>query len=295
MSIRTEPRADLSQAMQQTLHIDPAIMQSAAAAGGPGPFMAPAPSGAMAHGTGAAMDNEQHLAAANDFNTSNPQHPLKRTVVINIRASLSDLCLRKQKATWAPPSADATRAIFQQKKAKYPRCPSHTLTYFACLSPSLCLLHSSPTSRAPPRPRATSRCEALPIPHLRRTTTTTLTPLFRAQSVVLHQMDMASQKSTFPIALGVRITGVDDSTFSQTGEAYSAISLPNADTHVSRSLQQDDTALAYEAFVTTQTPTHTRRPTATSMTCPPPVHSLRGNFRLVVLLMSGPLGLGQPP
>jgi len=41
----------------------------------------------------------------------------------------------------------------------------------------------------------------------------------------LHQMDMASQKSTFPIALGVRITGVDDSTFSQTGEAYSAISL----------------------------------------------------------------------
>ena len=128
MSIRTEPRADLSQAMQQTLHIDPAIMQSAAAAGGPGPFMAPAPSGAMAHGTGAAMDNEQHLAGANDFNTSNPQHPLKRTVVINIRASLSDLCLRKQKATWAPPSAEATRAIFQQKKAKYPRCPSHTHT-----------------------------------------------------------------------------------------------------------------------------------------------------------------------
>jgi len=64
--------------------------------------------------------------------------------------------------------------------------------------------------------------------------------------VVLHQMDMASQKSTFPIALGIRITAVDDSTFSQTGEAYSAISLPFANTHAPRLLQQDDTALAYE-------------------------------------------------
>lgn len=106
---------------------------------------------------------------------------------------------------------------------------------------------------------------------------TTLTLLFCAQSVVLHQMDMASQKSTFPIALGVRITGVDDATFSQTGEAYSAISLPNADTHVSRTLQQDDTALAYEASFTTQTPTHTRRQTATSMTDPLLVRSLLAN------------------
>ena len=48
-------------------------------------------------------------------------------------------------------------------------------------------------------------------------------------------------------ALGVRITGVDDSTFSQTGEAYSAISLPETDLHAARTLQEDDTALAYEA------------------------------------------------
>ena len=110
MSIRTDPK-ELSTAMQQTLHIDPAVMQQAAAAAGGGPLMTPAP------GTGAAMmDNEQHLAAANDFNTSNPEHPLKRTVVINIRASLSDLCLKKSRATWTPPSAEATRAIFQQKK-----------------------------------------------------------------------------------------------------------------------------------------------------------------------------------
>jgi hypothetical protein len=66
------------------------------------------------------------------------------------------------------------------------------------------------------------------------------------KSVVLHNMTMASQKSTFPIALGVRITGVDDATFSQTGEAFSTITLPMADTHALRILQQDDTALAYE-------------------------------------------------
>jgi hypothetical protein len=64
--------------------------------------------------------------------------------------------------------------------------------------------------------------------------------------VVLHKLEVASQKSTFPIALGVRITGVDDATFSQTGEAYSTITLPEADTHITRTLQEDDTGLAYE-------------------------------------------------
>ena len=67
------------------------------------------------------------------------------------------------------------------------------------------------------------------------------------KSIVLHKMSISAQKNTFPVALGVRITGVDDSTFSQTGEAYSAISLPSTDLHTSRILQEDDTALAYEA------------------------------------------------
>ena len=126
MSIRTEPK-ELSAAMQQTLHIDPAVMQSAASAG---PLMAPAPPGA-ALPTAAGLDNEQHLAAANSFNTTNPDHPLKRSVVISIRASLADLCLKKQRAVWTPPSADATRAIFQQKK---------------------CMFYSTHTPRSPPPP-----------------------------------------------------------------------------------------------------------------------------------------------
>jgi len=37
------------------------------------------------------------------------------------------------------------------------------------------------------------------------------------KSVVLHKMTMSSQHSTFPVALGLRITGVDDCTFAQTG------------------------------------------------------------------------------
>ena len=66
------------------------------------------------------------------------------------------------------------------------------------------------------------------------------------KSVVLHKMTMSSQQSTFPVALGLRITGVDDCTFAQTGESYSTIALPNANSHTSRTLQEDNTDLAYE-------------------------------------------------
>ena len=59
-------------------------------------------------------------------------------------------------------------------------------------------------------------------------------------------MTLGAQKSTFPIALGVRMTGVDDKAFAQTGESYSMITMPNADSHVERVLQEDNTELAYE-------------------------------------------------
>ena len=70
------------------------------------------------------------------------------------------------------------------------------------------------------------------------------------KSVVLHKMTLSAHKSTFPIALGVRMTGVDDSSYSQTGESYSMIAMPNADSHNQRVLQEDNTDLAYE-FVST--------------------------------------------
>jgi len=61
----------------------------------------------------AASDLE--LAEGNNYCVASPDKPLKRQLVVSIRASLNDLCLQKQKGTWAP-SADALKSIFQQKK-----------------------------------------------------------------------------------------------------------------------------------------------------------------------------------
>lgn len=102
--------------MQQALLIPQDVMRTAAQQSSDGQLMAPAPAGTELALSGNGVGNEQHLAQANEFNTSNPNHPLKRTVVINIRSSLSDLCLKKSRATWSPPSAEATKAILQQRK-----------------------------------------------------------------------------------------------------------------------------------------------------------------------------------
>jgi hypothetical protein len=42
-------------------------------------------------------------------------------------------------------------------------------------------------------------------------------------SIVLHSLNVKHSRSSFPIALGVRATGVDDATYSSTGEAFSTI------------------------------------------------------------------------
>ena len=66
------------------------------------------------------------------------------------------------------------------------------------------------------------------------------------KSMVLHKMEVNHVKSTFPMSLGARITGVDDCTFSSTGESFSSIVLPNAENNRIVDLQQDDVSLAYE-------------------------------------------------
>jgi len=119
MSVRTEPR-DLSQQLQQTLTIPADVM---AAAG-----QQPVAMGAPATGT-ELVPAEQQLHEANTFNTTNEHHPLERTVCVNIRASLADLCLKSQAATWAPPSAEATKSIFQQALIRLePLEPRHATT-----------------------------------------------------------------------------------------------------------------------------------------------------------------------
>ena len=199
MSVRTEARDQLSPAMQQALHVPVDALQQA----GVPMNTAVAPMNGIADMT-IGEPSDHSLAEANSFNTSNPNHPLNRTVVVSIRASLNDLCLKKTAAVWAP-SSEATKAIMQQRK-------------FIDLA-------------------GTAEAQG------------------DLKSVVLHEMTLSSQKSTFPTAVGLRVTGVDDATYSITGDAYSAITMPGADTHVSRTLQKDDTSLAYECKGRTQTTT----------------------------------------
>lgn len=101
------------------------------------------------------------------------------------------------------------------------------------------------------------------------------------RSVVLHKMTLQAQKSTFPIALGVRLTGVDDKAFAKTGESYSMIAMPNADSHTSRVLQEDNTELAYEfarKFVRNATQTHPRNSRLTTPSVRSPAGLHRGEL-----------------
>jgi len=65
---------------------------------------------------------------------------------------------------------------------------------------------------------------------------------------VLHNLEVSHVKSTFPVSLGARITGVDDKTYSSTGESFSTIVLPNSESNASKKLQADDVSLAYELY-----------------------------------------------
>lgn len=58
---------------------------------------------------------EASLAEGSSYCVASPDNPLKRNIVVSIRASLNDLCLSKSKGVWQP-SGDALKSIFQQKK-----------------------------------------------------------------------------------------------------------------------------------------------------------------------------------
>ena len=58
----------------------------------------------------ASMASGEALGEGNSFAVAAPENPLKRTVVVSIKASLNDLCLQKARGTWAP-SQEALRSI----------------------------------------------------------------------------------------------------------------------------------------------------------------------------------------
>ena len=113
-------------------------------------------------------------------------------MVVNIRASLNDLCLKKSKATWAP-SSEAVRSILQQRR-------------FTDLS-------------------GASESQG------------------DLKSVVLHKLTVDQQSNSFPIAVGTKVVGVEDNTYSLTGEAFSSVALPETSVTTSKTLQEDDVTL----------------------------------------------------
>ncbi len=65
----------------------------------------------------------------------------------------------------------------------------------------------------------------------------------RAQSVVLHSLTLSNVSSDFAVPIGMKMTGVDNTAYSLTGEAFSHVVPPNTSTSTSRVMQSDDVAL----------------------------------------------------
>ena len=157
---------------------------------------------------------------------------------INIRASLSDLCFRANAATWSPPSAEATKSIFQQARVREPaprtaptlvrQPPASAVASEAEVAFASRARHGPISTHTPHthtlQPHTPSRTLRPTVPPCGRRAQRKFLDLGGSaenqgdlRSVVLHKMTLQAQKSSFPIALGVRITGVDDSAFSKTG------------------------------------------------------------------------------
>lgn len=67
---------------------------------------------------GASSAPTESLAEGNSMCVASPENPLKRNLVVSIKASLNDFCLQRTRATWAP-TQEALRSIFQQRKVGY--------------------------------------------------------------------------------------------------------------------------------------------------------------------------------
>lgn len=73
--------------------------------------------GAMEIEAAAAGANE-HLGEGNSFAVAAPENPLKRNIVVSIKASLNDLCLQKARGTWAP-SQESLRSICKPRHSNH--------------------------------------------------------------------------------------------------------------------------------------------------------------------------------
>jgi len=81
-----------------------------------------------------AASTDASLGEGNSYCVASPDNPLKRNLVVSIRASLNDLCLSKSKGTWQP-SSDALKSICKL---------CHLLTKSHVSSTLLNLTHTQP-------------------------------------------------------------------------------------------------------------------------------------------------------
>jgi hypothetical protein len=65
-------------------------------------------------------------------------------------------------------------------------------------------------------------------------------------STVLHSVDATSMKSTFPIQLGVKIMGVENTAYSSIGNPYSMIVMSETSSNIPVELQKEDVSVAYD-------------------------------------------------
>jgi hypothetical protein len=82
-----------------------------------------------------AASTDASLGEGNSYCVASPDNPLKRNLVVSIRASLNDLCLSKSKGTWQP-SSDALKSICELHPFLTKSHPSSTpvsLTHTQCL------------------------------------------------------------------------------------------------------------------------------------------------------------------
>ena len=71
-------------------------------------------------------------------------------------------------------------------------------------------------------------------------------PLGNMNSVVIHSIKASNWHSTFPMALGVKVSGVENKTFSSTGSPYSMVVYPGSHETAGnwKTLQENDVGLA---------------------------------------------------
>ena len=56
-------------------------------------------------------------------------------------------------------------------------------------------------------------------------------------------MKVTHVKSSFPLAVGTEISACDNDCYSSTGKSFSFISLPNSESSVEKTIQEDDISL----------------------------------------------------